>query len=279
MSFCVREAVCLLTVCLPLAAAELNDPKEIVRLSLKADNRNEELRSNYTYKVLTVEHDLDGAGKVKATHSTLAEVLPIGGRSYEHTLEKDGKPLPPDEAHREQKKLDDAVRERNRLSAAERKAQTEKARTRRAKRREEMQHILEAFDFQLQGDADVNGRPAWEIHATPRRDYKGPNAFFFRNVEGTLWIDKKDYQWVKMEADTLDTISIGWFLARIGKGTRITFENVRINGEIWAPKHLSLRASARVALFRKLNADQDQTYSDYRKFQTDSRLVSTEEIP
>jgi hypothetical protein len=31
-----------------------------------------------------------------------------------------------------------------------------------------------------------------------------------------------------------------------------------------------------VALVKKLNADQETTYSDYRKFQTDSKLVDYE---
>jgi hypothetical protein len=280
MRLLVRQVVCAFVACLSLTAAGAgdNDPQEIMRRSLQADHRNEELRRNYTYKVMTVIHDLDSAGQVQATHSTLAEVLPIGGRPYTHVLEKDGKPLPPEEARKAQQRLDSAVQERNRLSAEQREVQEEKSNARRAKERGEMQHITEAFDFRLLGESVVNGRPAWQIQATPRRDYKGPNAFLFRNVAGTLWIDRQDHQWVKLEADALDTISIGFFLVRIARGTHISFENIRVNGELWAPKHVSLRGSARVAIFKKLNADQEETFSDYRKFQTDSRLVSTEDI-
>ncbi len=44
-----------------------------------------------------------------------------------------------------------------------------------------------------------------------------------RNLEGTIWIDKKDYEWVS-DADTLDTISIGLFLAadRQGDAARLS---------------------------------------------------------
>jgi hypothetical protein len=69
---------------------------------------------------------------------------------------------------------------------------------------------------------------------------------------------------------------IGLFLARIGKGTRLSFENFRVNDEVWATKRISLKASARVALMKRLDAEQEMTFSDYRKFQTDSRILPTE---
>src|SRR5215471_15588166 len=188
-----------------------DDAREIVRKSVQADNRNQEIRRNYTYKMFDVERDLDGAGKVKATHTTLTEVLYIGGSPHRHILEKDGKPLPADEARKAQARLDKAVKEADRMTEEQRKAQAEKARAARAKEREELQFIPEAFDFQLAGETEIAGRPAWQIKATPRREYKGRYASLMRNLEGTLWIDKQDYQWVKVEADALDTISFGWF--------------------------------------------------------------------
>ena len=135
----------------------------------------------------------------------------------------------------------------------------------------------DAFSLRIAAEVNVNGREAWQIEARPRPDYKGPYASLLRNVEGTLWIDKTDYQWVKVEADTLNTISLGFFLARIGRGTRISFENTRVNNEIWVPQRVTLKASARLALLRKLNAEQEVTFSEYRKFQSDSRLVPAAE--
>ncbi len=49
-----------------------------------------------------------------------------------------------------------------------------------------------------------------------------------------------------------------------------------MNDELWAAKHISLKASARLALLKRLDAEQELTFSDYRKFQSDSRIVSTE---
>jgi hypothetical protein len=38
-----------------------------------------------------------------------------------------------------------------------------------------------------------------------------------------------------------------------------------------------LKASARLALVRKINVEQKVTFTDYRRFQTDSRILSTDE--
>ena len=54
---------------------------------------------------------------------------------------------------------------------------------------------------------------------------------------------------------------------------------MRLNDELWVPREISLRASARLALLKKVNVDQEVTFSDYRKFQSDSRIVSTGETP
>jgi hypothetical protein len=268
----------LAAITLVTLARAQEDPVEIMRRSVKADNRNEQLRSNYTWKVVTITREDNGRGdREKTSHTRVEEVLPIGGRSYTHLLERDGKPLPREEARKAQKALDDAMRERNKLSPEQREVAAAKARARRTKDREAIQQVPEAFDFRILGEETLNGRAVWHLQAKPRRDYKGPNANIYRNMEGTLWVDKKDYQWVKIEAETLDTISFGWFLARIAKGTRIAFEYARVNDELWAPKTFSLHAAVRVALLKKVSADQDATFSDYRKFQTDSRLLSVEE--
>ncbi len=261
----------LLAAAPPAPVSPTDDPVAIIRKSVALDRVSESLRANYTWKVLRVNN-------VPATHSELVEVLPIGDRSYRHLLARNGQPLTGDEAIRAQQIVDNAIAAHNKLSPSERARLASKSRARRSKEREELSHIPDAFDFKIIGDVDINGRPAWQIEAHPKKQYSGPNASIFHNMEGTLWIDKQDYQWVKIEADVLNDISFGWFIAKIAKGTLITFENGRVNDEIWAMKRFSLKASARV-VFKKINVNEEQIFSDYRKFQTDSRIVSAEELP
>jgi hypothetical protein len=54
---------------------------------------------------------------------------------------------------------------------------------------------------------------------------------------------------------------------------------MRVNNELWVPKTVSLKASARLALLKRVNVRQTVTFSDYRKFQSDSRIVATGDAP
>ena len=54
-------------------------------------------------------------------------------------------------------------------------------------------------------------------------------------------------QWVKLDAECIDNLSWGLFLARLHKGAHILVELTRVNGEVWLPKHEVLKVEVRVA--------------------------------
>jgi hypothetical protein len=257
------------------AAAHAQTAEAIVRKAVAQYGHNQDVLSNYTYQALSVTKELDGGGQVKATHSTLEDVTYVGGRMHRRRLEKDGKPLPEEEARRERESLDRAVREAEKLSPEERKAREQEGKKQRA--RQSMSHVPDACEMAIVGEPEVNGRPAWQIHLTPKRDYHGPDAAVLRHMEGDLWIDKQDFAWVRLEADALDTISFGFFLARIAKGTRVSMERMRLNDEVWALRELKLKGSARLVLVKSFNEEADITFRNYRRFRTDSRLVEAPE--
>jgi hypothetical protein len=253
------------------------DARSLVARAVAADDHSYRLALDYTYKIHDEIRELNAAGGVKAVHSTLDEVLYIGGKRYFRPLEKDGKPIPSQEAKKEQAKLDRAAADASRLTEAEHDKRIADEERDIAKRRAQFKDVPDAFDFKLLGEAVIAGRGAWEISATPRAGYHGELQGILRNLEGTLWIDKQDFNWVKFEADVLKPFSLGWFLARVGEGTHLSYELMRINDELWVPKDISLKASARLVLLKKVNVEQQITFSEYRKFQTDSRILSTSE--
>jgi hypothetical protein len=250
-----------------------------VARAVAADDHSDRLARDYIFKVRNEIVDLDSKGGVKATHSTVDEVVYIAGKRYFRPLEKDGKPIAASEQRKEQAKIDRAANEASHLTEAARNKRFEDEDRDRAKRRAQFQDVPDAYDFKLIRETETAGRPAYEIHATPRAGYRGKFRNVLANVEGTVWIDKKDFNWVKVEADVLKTFSLGWFLARIGEGTHLSYEMMRVNDELWVPKDALLKASARLALVKKLDIQQNITFSEYRKFQSDSRIVSSGEAP
>jgi hypothetical protein len=255
------------------------DARSLVARAVAADDHSDRLARDYTYKIRDEIRELNADGGIKAVHSTLDEVLYIGGRRYFRLLEKDGKQIPEAEARREQAKLDRAAAEASRLTATQRNKRIEEAERDRAKGRAQFKDIPDAYDFKLVGEAVIDGRGAYEITATPRAGYHGELRGILHSLEGTLWIDKHDFIWVKFEAEVLKPFSLGWFLARVGEGTHLSYEMMCVNNELWVPKEISLNASARLALLKKVNVEQKITFSEYRKFQSDSRIVSLGDTP
>jgi hypothetical protein len=53
----------------------------------------------------------------------------------------------------------------------------------------------------------------------------------------------------------------------------------RVNDEVWLPKRIEAKASARLALVKKYRIESDTSFSNYRKFQVESRVVSAAPQP
>ena len=58
----------------------------------------------------------------------------------------------------------------------------------------------------------------------------------------------------------------------------MTFERTRMTDEIWLPKQLKFKLDARVALFKGYKVQAEQSYHDYKKFRTSSKIVGIGEV-
>ena len=103
-------------------------------------------------------------------------------------------------------------------------------------------------------------------------------AKFLSKFRGRVWIDKGDLQLAKMDVEAIDTVSLGWVIARVHKGTRFMLEQTRVNEEVWLPRKISFKIDARVALLKGFNLDGEDTFRDYKKFRTSSKIVGMGEV-
>ncbi len=176
---------------------------------------------------------------------------------------------------KEKEKLDKFIAKHQNESAKEKQKRLAKQEKDRQEERAFAADIVNAYDFRLAGEEQVDGRDVYVIEANPRKDFHPtqPHADVLPKLRGKLWIDKKDYDWVKIEAESIDTISWGLFLARIHKGSRFTFEQTRVNDEIWLPRRVSINASARLALLISGAFDFESTFSKYKKFVASGRVL------
>lgn len=252
--------------------------KEIVQRAVQVNDRNEEIARNYTYLERQDIRGLDGSGREKSRKVETWDVTLLEGSPYRRLVARDDKPLPPADEKKEEEKLRKSIEERSRETEEQRRKRIADAEKRREERRpRSLKELPEAFDFHLAGEEAIDGRDVWVVDATPRPGFKGTTTIaraMFPKVHCRFWIAKGDYHAVKLEIDALDTISLGWLLVRVAKGSRVTIESARVNDEVWLPKRVALTAGARMLLVIGAHIDMRIDYSGYKKFQAESRILS-----
>jgi hypothetical protein len=254
--------------------------QELFRVVADKDDRNQKLERDYTYVDREVENKLDGRGQNKSTEVKTYEILEIYGEQVRRLIAKEDKPLDGKDAEKEDEKIQKIIDKRKNESEADRRKREEKEEKQREDDRKFVHEIADAYDFTLVGTEAVGGRDAWVIDGEPRPGFEPhmKEAKFLCKFHGRVWIDKGDLQLAKMDVEAIDTVSLGWVIARVHKGTRFTLEQTRVNDEVWLPRKISFKLDARVALLKGFNIDGEDTFRDYKKFRTSSKIVGMGEV-
>jgi len=254
--------------------------RELFRVVAEKDIENEKRRRDYTYIDREVENNLDGKGQTKSTEVKTYEFLEIYGEPVRRLIEKDDKPLDAKDTAKEEEKIQKIIDKRKNESDEERRKREQKDVKDREEGRKFVREVADAYDFKLVGTETVGGREAWVIDGEPRPGFEPhmKDSKFLSKFHGRVWIDKGDLQLAKMDIEAIDTVSVGWVLARIHKGTRVMLEQTRVNDEVWLPRHVTFKVDARVALFKGFNVDGEQQFRDYKKFRTSSKIVGMGEV-
>jgi len=249
--------------------------RELLRRAEERDLENEKRERDYTYIERNEEHHLDGHGAVKKVESRTSEFLEIYGEPVERLTAKDDKPLSADEAKKEDDKIQKIIDKRKNESEGDRRKRLEKEEKRREEDRKFVLEVADAFNFRLVGSEVLDGHDTWVLEGEPRPGYQFKNrgAQILSKFKGRVWIDKAEAQWVKLDLTAIDTFSVGFVLARIHKGTRVLVEMTKVNDEVWLPKHVQSHLDVRIALFKNYDEDVEQTYWEYKKFRTDTKIT------
>jgi hypothetical protein len=271
-----RRLVPLLLAVAPALLAQ--DARQIVARSVELDQSNWQRMKDYTWIARQTDRLLDSSGQVKSQKIEEWETVVIYGEPHRRMLQRNGKALSAEDQRKEQEKLDAAVAKRERETPQQRARREADFEHEREKDREFLREVPDLFDFKLLGEEKIDGHDVWVISATPKPDAhpKHGDAKPLLKVEAKVWIDKQEYQWVRLEAETTATISFGLFIARLSPGATLIFEQERVNDDVWLPKREVVRGAARLGLVKKLAGEEEITWNNYRKFQVDSKVVATE---
>jgi hypothetical protein len=250
--------------------------QQLFRVVADNDMKNDQRLRNYTYVERDDQHRLDGKGQIKSTEIKTYDVMELYGEQVQRLTEKEDKPLDAKDSAKEEEKIQKIIDKRKNESEEARRKREEKEEKDREQDRQFVREVADAYNFRLVGTESLGGRDAWVIDAVPRPGYEPhmKDAKFLPKFRFRAWIDKSEAQWAKLDIECIDTVSVGLFLARIHRGSRIVIEQKRVNDEVWLPLHVSVKVDLRLALLKEYNVEQDITYRDYRKFRASTRIVN-----
>jgi multidrug efflux pump subunit AcrA (membrane-fusion protein) len=247
-----------------------------VRARLRTDSS---LQSSYIYVETRREQKLDGRGRVTEESVKVFESYPglPGEQRWERLISENGR-------RRSEFDLEKELRDRQKKAEALAREATEQpaklqARQQReyAEQRREFDAVIDdlflVYDIRMERREVVNGYQTIVFALTPRSNVRPRTreGDQMRKFIVRAWVNESDHELVRVDAEAIDTLSMGWgLLARLHKGARLTFLRTKVNDEVWLPSRVSYSGSARVGLVAVLRRAGDSQFSGYRKFSVDT---------
>lgn len=269
---------CLLTLGAGAQERPLPEREPFLREARQHLQTDSSLRSGYMYVETRREQKLDKRGLVQEESVKVVESYPglPGEERWERVIAENGRPRPAAELERV-----DRDRQREAEAAARRLAEQpakEQARQERvlADERRDVAALIDdifiAFDIEMRGREAIEGHDTIVFSLTPRPGAK-PRTDEGRQLQKfacRAWVSESDYELVRLDADSIDTLSMGFVLARLQKGSQLSFLRRKVNGEVWLPAAVSYSGGVRVGLVRMLRRSGTSEFSGYRKFTVDT---------
>ncbi|HYM00937.1 MAG TPA: hypothetical protein VEZ90_18410, partial [Blastocatellia bacterium] len=253
---------------------------ETLLKSLTANQEKiEELREHYTFREVQTEHVLEGGGRVKDTHVKTLEVTPVAGQLVERLVNDDGKALSTSEQEKEdrrvQKEVEGIIKRKEKKD--EKKAK-EAERGKQDSERDEDQvtvlKFLKTSEVTSERWEKMDGKDVIAFDFEPRPHFKahGSVESLISKLAGTMWIDPDAQQVARLQAHFTGSFKVGGgLLASVGQSTAFSIEQKNVDGEVWLPSCFEANVSARVMLLARFNRTFTTVYTDYRKYQINSK--------
>jgi hypothetical protein len=256
----------------------LPELEPLLKALFENQDRIEEMRERYTCRLVQIERKHDGDGRIKETETRTYEVTPIGKQFVERLMSVNGKELSAPEREREdkrvQKEVEDIIKRR------EKKEQKEERARAKGEKEEKEDDSVEIKDFLRISEVTSVRREIFRDHEVIAFDFEPRKGFkpktraedIVNKLAGTIWVDEAAQQVARLEARLTDSYKIGGgMLASIGASTAFSFDQEKIGDEVWLPSSMEANVSARILLLAKFNRSIERRYSDYKKYQIDSK--------
>jgi hypothetical protein len=225
----------------------------------------ENLRKKYICTMTQTADEFSSDGS-KKTHTDQYQAFYVGNNEIFQHISRDGKPLSPEDAKKEQQRVDKLVAKLKSHDDKPDKDQVVLSST----------GLLKMATFTNPRRDMINGRPTivfdYRGNSNAKADNLGEEVM--RRLTGTLWVDERDDAIIRFYGALDENFHVGGgLLVNIKKGSWFNFTFEHVNGEIWFPAQTTGHVDGRFLLFKGINGDLRQAFTDYRKLKTSVTIL------
>jgi len=244
---------------IPLAAQWT--ARDIMERSSQVAERNWREAPNYSFIRSDVKTKRNSE-PVKKTY----EILMIEGSPYNKVIAEDGAPLSEALQAEEDRKLRQEVSRRARESQGERQKRISRYTADRERDHTLLNELAAAYDYTITAEQECEGHDVWILEGTPKPGYvpRNAEAKVLANMNVKFWIDKPTFQWLRVEAQVIKSVSLYGALARVGPGTHFVLEQEPVSPSLWMPRHFNMTVKAAALGIINESSTSDETYRSYR---------------
>jgi hypothetical protein len=241
------------------------DVADLLRRWVQAQKTNTEKTRQYAYReyIVTVQQEKSKEDRKTETW----DVIGLEGSTYRKLIQRNDQPLNP----KEQKNEDEHLAKE---TALRRKETPEQRRNRTLSLTYSLgslppERTAQLYDFEFKGKELVNGRDTYLIEGLPKPGVRTANDNEKENLNFRLkmWLDAEDGVEVRGES-----LAVGEH-SRMQKGSIFESRSSRHESGVWLLQEFRVRMNIRFFKLLSVQADMTDTFSNYQKFQVDSRVV------
>lgn len=252
--------------------------KEVEKNQEKLDERVAE----YAFTEKRTERKINDKGEVKEEKITVYEIYPLpGGGSFYKLISENGVPLSAERAAKQDKNIAESVAryEREREKREQKKkleAEKNKGEVKKEKDDDDelsVAQFLNACEFVSPRRERLRDRETVVFDFRPRPGFRPRTRAedIITKLIGIVWIDPLDKQVIRLEAKLAEGYKMaGGLFASIKPGSSFVFEQTRIGDGVWLPRFAQVNFSAKIFIFKGIEANETREFSDYRHFKTEA---------
>jgi|HigsolmetaAR201D_1030396.scaffolds.fasta_scaffold06724_3 hypothetical protein len=254
-----------------VAAAALpgdQDPMALLERSISRDSENRQRSSSYLYSEDVTQRVLTESGTAVETSSASYEVIYLENQPYYKLTGRNGSPLSPSEQEAEERRMEAVAAERRSLG------QTSAASSERPRITVRYSRIPDLHKVRYLGEEKVSGYDTYVLEAYPksRRRPTDLGDLETHAMRIRLWLEKESLLRVKMEVEVLRDAG------RLRKGSKVWYWYAQQQDSVWLVQKIVLRRPFKGPGQARW-AETEQVYSRYRKFQAESKVTVSDELP